>query len=502
MLSFFREYGHVWHFLRLFKLPYCSLYDAGYTSLGKRSETRPNPALLRKTLSFLDDQSTAVSDGGDADKSQSFWPAYMLTDWSLERAGRGKTPSLASTVVPKTTTKNYGTTGGDDSDGEDGMELHLSQAEITGKIESAGLIIIGDEILNGLTSDVNLQATSKVLQSIGIPLKMVSVIPDDIDEIASEVLRLSQKFDIVITSGGIGPTHDDVTIKAIAKALNQEMKVNLEMLQHLQDIQIQEITNSKIAHGSSSNQSENHQIKTKVIEVVETNDLLVKTNDTRNMRSFVIEEHMESFANLPSSSILRFPPEPDNFYFTTAVPSVAGNSNTSPVQLKHKTWPILQCDNIFILPGVPKYFANKMQLLAKHFLLNNALISSSSSSHYDHRGRLLSEDSKNRTKQMNAKEIVKKEIRKIVLDIEEKALISVLNSLVEKYSDRHDAHRHVKFGSYPFVDHPEYKTIITIESANLNLLDDATSELIQQLPSKSVLRVEKVDFSNPIVDKL
>jgi isoprenylcysteine carboxyl methyltransferase (ICMT) family protein YpbQ len=76
----------------------------------------------------------------------------------------------------------------------------------------------------------------------------------------------------------------------------------------------------------------------------------------------------------------------------------------------------------------------------------------------------------------------------------------VLNSLVAKYSDLHDAHRHVKFGSYPFIDHPEYKTIITIESANLNLLDDATSELIHQLPSKSVLRVEKVDFSNPTVD--
>ena len=65
------DYGHVWHFLRTFQLKYCSLYDRGYTSLGKRSDTNSNPILQKNYTE------------GD------FWPAYLLSDWTQERAGRG-----------------------------------------------------------------------------------------------------------------------------------------------------------------------------------------------------------------------------------------------------------------------------------------------------------------------------------------------------------------------------------------------------------------------------
>ena len=74
------DYGHVWHFLRLFQLPYCSLYDIGYTSLGKQSDTRPNPALWHPK----DGESPSAKHGGE------YWPAYRLSDASQERAGRGK----------------------------------------------------------------------------------------------------------------------------------------------------------------------------------------------------------------------------------------------------------------------------------------------------------------------------------------------------------------------------------------------------------------------------
>lgn len=63
-------YGHVWHFLRSFELPYCSLYDRGYTSLGTVKDTLPCPALKKNG------------------ESEEYWPAYMLREWDLERAGR------------------------------------------------------------------------------------------------------------------------------------------------------------------------------------------------------------------------------------------------------------------------------------------------------------------------------------------------------------------------------------------------------------------------------
>ena len=86
--------------------------------------------------------------------------------------------------------------------------------------KSAGLIVIGDEILKGQVQDTNTHYLTKQLYQKGIRVARVSVLPDDIDVIVSEVRNFTENYDYVLTSGGIGPTHDDVTFEAVARAFD------------------------------------------------------------------------------------------------------------------------------------------------------------------------------------------------------------------------------------------------------------------------------------------
>jgi len=85
-------------------------------------------------------------------------------------------------------------------------------------IHTAGCIIIGDEVLGGKTVDTNSAWFAKYCFSLGIALKRVEVIADDETEIIEATRRMSNAYDFVITSGGIGPTHDDITYQSIARA--------------------------------------------------------------------------------------------------------------------------------------------------------------------------------------------------------------------------------------------------------------------------------------------
>ena len=82
---------------------------------------------------------------------------------------------------------------------------------------TAGIVIIGDEILSGKFVEENAAFLIGELRSLGVELRRITVIPDDIDDIAATVTDASRRFDHVFTSGGVGPTHDDVTMAAIAK---------------------------------------------------------------------------------------------------------------------------------------------------------------------------------------------------------------------------------------------------------------------------------------------
>lgn len=89
----------------------------------------------------------------------------------------------------------------------------------TDRIWTAALIIIGDEILSGRTQDANLAYLAKWLNVQGIRLKEVRVVADDMDAIADAINALRTAHDYLFTTGGIGPTHDDITVDAIAGAL-------------------------------------------------------------------------------------------------------------------------------------------------------------------------------------------------------------------------------------------------------------------------------------------
>lgn len=86
--------------------------------------------------------------------------------------------------------------------------------------KTAAIVIIGDEILSGQIEDCNSYYFSRELRALGVTLKYIAVIPDDVEEIADTIKHISEKYDLVFTSGGIGPTHDDVTIEGISKAFN------------------------------------------------------------------------------------------------------------------------------------------------------------------------------------------------------------------------------------------------------------------------------------------
>ena len=371
-------YGHVWHFLRLFHLPYCCLYDQGYTSLGTTKDTVPCPALA---VVGSHNQSNAGS-------LPKFWPAYMLREWDLERAGRitkqkkaskpaelqsvsiaTNSPSLSSSSsigqLSTMSNGNFMTPVGDDSCRGGDVEIPESEVGETSwnsymgdaiSQKTAGLLIIGDEILKGFTSDTNTQVAATALRDNNVVLKYVVVVSDILEDIVGEIRRMQGLVDVVITSGGVGGTHDDVTMESVAAALNCGMAQHEEMAQLL----------------------------------------LKKMNKTGD--SSLMSEAQIKMATLPTNAKLRYLSKDPN------------------------DWPILQCKNIFILPGIPEFFSKKVRNVAEYLSCQMERLPA----------------------------------YKVVLQVDENSIVPILNQVVEN-------HPNIVFGSYPFVSHPEYQTVITVE---------------------------------------
>ena len=340
------SYADVWDFLRGFGIPYCALYDDGYTSLGKVASTQRNPALLR-------------ADG-------TYGPAWELVDGSLERAGRGSKPQ-----------------------GEDSAAADPSAGRL--RASSAALLLVGDEILGGKVADVNTLVAAKELRAAGVALRRVAVVADVMEDIVEELRRLSQRYDVVLTSGGLGPTHDDITLKGVAKALGVPMERSASMAEMI-------------------------------------------TSRYTTMGRDLPAEVLDKMAILPKGARMRQPPD------------------------DAEAWPVLQCANVFVLPGVPDFFAGKLAVIASHFLEGSSPLLS----------------------------------RRVQLNVVEETIVNELNGVVA-------SHPRVSFGSYP-VSQGAVQTIVTLEAAGSDnqQLEDGLAALVAALPDGSVVEVSDSESLLPV----
>src|SRR5690242_15560886 len=164
---------------------------------------------------------------------------------------------------------------------------------------TAGIVIIGDEILSGKFVEENAAFLIGELRALGVELRRITVIPDDLEDIAATVRDASAKHDHVFTSGGVGPTHDDVTIAAIAHGFGVGVTRHPEL-----EAKVRGYWKDKLADA--------------------------------NLR----------LADVPTGSELVYP-------------AARSESGPLPTRGNDQLWPVVCFRNVYILPGVPALFRRK-----------------------------------------------------------------------------------------------------------------------------------------------
>ena len=102
------------------------------------------------------------------------------------------------------------------------------------RIVTAAILVIGDEILSGRTKDANMAYLAERLTELGVRLREARVVPDVPDEIVAAVNALRGRYDYIFTTGGIGPTHDDITAECIARAFGVPLLRHPEAVRRLE----------------------------------------------------------------------------------------------------------------------------------------------------------------------------------------------------------------------------------------------------------------------------
>ncbi len=112
--------------------------------------------------------------------------------------------------------------------------------------KTAGIILIGNEILSGKVADANAAYLCEELRALGVNVRRITVIPDEVELIGKEVSELAQTYDYVFTSGGVGPTHDDVTIEGIARGLGVAVVRHPELAARLKGLYQERLNKARL----------------------------------------------------------------------------------------------------------------------------------------------------------------------------------------------------------------------------------------------------------------
>jgi len=113
--------------------------------------------------------------------------------------------------------------------------------------KNAAAVIIGNELLSGKVNDQNGVYLAHELRSLGVNLQRIVVISDDVNHISEEIIYCREKYDLIFTSGGVGPTHDDVTMAGIAEAVGQPLIQHPELTHLLKEIYRGVVTPTQMA---------------------------------------------------------------------------------------------------------------------------------------------------------------------------------------------------------------------------------------------------------------
>ena len=200
------------------------------------------------------------------------------------------------------------TSGGEATNGTAGPAQAPPGAPRTDPARAA-ILLIGNEILSGKVEEQNARYLVRELRALGVVVARIEVIPDDAADIAATARQLSERFDLVFSSGGVGPTHDDVTLPAMAAAFGMSM-----------------------------------------VRSAELEGLLRASFGAR------LHERDLRMADIPDGARLEYGPNGNPGRVPT--PSARGPGST---------WPVVVVRNIWVLPGVPEIFRRKFETVRELF---------------------------------------------------------------------------------------------------------------------------------------